>query len=286
MPEPSETPENPPPSDVADAPRSPRQMPLTPWTLVNLAGRPATPWPPTYTSGGSTRAPTRPRPKRKPGEPQPLGDLVQLYWLPLREYLSRRHRLSPDEAEEALQSFITDVVVAGKLVQRADKDRGKFRTLLLVALDRHLISQIRRSTAAKRGGNAQTRSYLDGDATAPHSDAAKAAEMLWARQVLMDACGRARQWCGRRDRYDLWIILERRIILPALDGLPRPSHAQLAEQLGLEGTPDEVAKTAVNLQTTAKRLLARCLREIVGEYAEADQIDEEIRELWATFASK
>ena len=102
----------------------------------------------------------------------------------------------------------------------------------------------------------------------------------------MDACGRARQWCVAKNRPDLWTILERRIILPALDGLPRPPHLEVARQLGLDGGDEEAAREAVNLQTTAKRLLARCLREIVGEYAAKGETEEEIRELWATFSKQ
>ena len=250
-------------------------MPMTPWTLVGLAGRAATPWP-------------LPQPARDAADVSPrqnLGNLVQLYWLPLREYLVRRHRLAVERAEDVLQGFITDIVVAGELIQRADRDRGRFRTLLLVALDRYLISQRRKQTAQKRGGLVATVSFDDQQA-ANREDAVAAVGRLWARQVLMDACARARQWCDARDRLDLWIVLERRIILPALDGMPRPSHADMADELRLAGTPDEAAKTAANLQITAKRLLARCLREIVGQYADDEEIDDEIRELWATFARR
>ena len=256
-------------------------MPMTPWTLVGLAGRPATPWPLPTPRNAEHGPGTRPKGPRHAS----LGHLVQLYWLPLREYLVRRHRLPVDSAEDILQGFIADIVMERELISRADRDRGKFRTLLLVALDRYLVSQRRKRTAQKRGGGVDTVPFED-QQPSPLADAVAAADRLWARQVLMDACARARQWCDARDRLDLWLVLERRIIFPALDGLPRPSHNDLAEQLRLEGDPDDAAKAAANLQVTAKRLLARCLREIVGQYAKEEEVDDEIRELWATFAQR
>src|SRR3954469_20152896 len=72
-----------------------------------------------------------------------LGQLVQRYWPALRTHLVLKKRMKPEAAEDLLQSFVVDKVVAAELIAKADKDRGKFRTFLCTALDHYAISESR-----------------------------------------------------------------------------------------------------------------------------------------------
>ena len=249
------------------APPHAGSFPATPWTLVGRAARPDTP------------VPMPPRaPVESPGR-RSLGELVELYRGPLLGYLRRRHGLAGEAAEEALAAFVADRVVAGRLAARADRGRGRFRTLLLVALDRQVIDGLRREG---RRGRGRTNSAVPPDSL-PCPDAARAqaaAEREWARRVLDRALAQAAGACHARGRSDVWLVLEQRLILPALDGLAPADAAALGRRLG------GLSPTAVsNLLVTGKRLLARHLRATVAEYARPGEVDDEVRALWRAFAA-
>ena len=61
-----------------------------------------------------------------------LSDLCKTYWRPIFAYLCRRG-YSVEDAEDLAQDFFSSVL-QGPLLQRADPERGRFRSLLLKAL--------------------------------------------------------------------------------------------------------------------------------------------------------
>src|SRR4051812_37499795 len=76
-----------------------------------------------------------------------LADLPRRYGRPPRVPLPAGKRLPPDRAEDLVQAFITDKVIEQDLIALARKERGRFRTFLLTALDRFAIDQIRHDRA-------------------------------------------------------------------------------------------------------------------------------------------
>jgi len=79
-----------------------------------------------------------------------LEQLCRTYWYPLYAYVRRRGR-SPPDAEDLTQAFFTRLLEKHYL-QAADRAKGRFRTFLLVALDRFLANEWDRARAQKRGG--------------------------------------------------------------------------------------------------------------------------------------
>lgn len=63
------------------------------------------------------------------------------YWGPLHFFLIRIGR-SDDQANEILQRFFLKSILSAKLIQRADRKRGRFRTLLLTALKREMFNYL------------------------------------------------------------------------------------------------------------------------------------------------
>jgi DNA-directed RNA polymerase specialized sigma24 family protein len=66
--------------------------------------------------------------------------VLRAYLPALRAHLVIRRRVHPDRADDLLQGFCSDQVLEKDLVPRAERDRGKFRTFLLTALDRYAIN--------------------------------------------------------------------------------------------------------------------------------------------------
>lgn len=84
------------------------------------------------------------------GAGDPLAALCELYWPPVYAYLRQRgHR--PEEAEDLTQGFFVHLL-AKRVLDRAEPERGRLRSLLLVCLSNFVSNERTRSRAKKRGG--------------------------------------------------------------------------------------------------------------------------------------
>jgi RNA polymerase sigma-70 factor (ECF subfamily) len=79
-----------------------------------------------------------------------LADLCQTYWFPLYAWC-RRSGLASADAEDMVQGFFLRVLEK-RLFDSADAARGKLRTFLLTALQRHVKDERNKAQAQRRGG--------------------------------------------------------------------------------------------------------------------------------------
>jgi len=236
-----------------------KPFPATRWTLVARAGQ------------GSA-----------PVKREALGVLLERYLPALRAYLVARRHLPRERVEDILQGFVSDKILEQDLIAQAQPEKGKFRSLLLVALNRYLVSQIRREKAQKRSPRGSEVASLGDETEAVDAEPGPLEEYdrTWAREVIGQALRRMQADCASAARTDVWVIFEHRIVRPAFDGVEPLDYDQLVRQLVLE-TPLQ----ACNLLITAKRMFARALREVAGEYVGDDRnVDEELSELKAVLA--
>jgi RNA polymerase sigma-70 factor (ECF subfamily) len=143
-----------------------------------------------------------------------LADLCQLYWRPVFAYVCRRGA-SVSDAQDLTQDFFV-TFIEGDLLRRADPARGRFRSLLLKALQNFLIDAHGKRSAKKRGGGVTFVSWDDWMAEAPsHLSLAPQAleswpperlfDVRWAATVVEHALARLREECegrGRRRVFD------------------------------------------------------------------------------------
>ena len=226
-------------------------FPTTRWTFVGRAGAPGA-------AGGEA-----------------MALLLGRYLPPLRVHLVLDKRIAPDKADDLVQSFVAQKVLDHRLFSSADRDKGRFRTFLLLALDRFVANQLRNERRKCRHANAQ----VSLDAAAEVGDEApgpaSAFDIAWARQVLVHAATAMHQECGESGRTDVWRIFDARVLSPTLEGSEPVSYERLVAEVGLPS-----ADAASNLLVTGKRMFARRLRAVVGEYMdEGGDVDEEIADL-------
>ncbi len=93
-----------------------------------------------------------------------LSKLCETYWRPILAYIGRRG-YSTHDAEDLADFFAA--LIQGPLLQRADPERGRFRSLLLKALGDFLGHAREKRDAAKRGGGVKLVSWDDWMAEAP-----------------------------------------------------------------------------------------------------------------------
>lgn len=226
----------------------------TDWSLVGRAGQGAT-----------------------DGRREALEILLLRYLPAMRAHLVRRKGLTPDEADDLIQEFVTSKILEKDLIARASRDEGKFRTFLLTALNRFMFNRIRDRQAKKRspehGRVVSMGDYLEHPEFA--EQAADEFHAVWAEEVIAQALLRMKTQCQRSGRSDMWGVFQDRIVGPTLAGTKPVGYGELIERFGF-GSPAQ----ASNALITAKRMYARILRTVLAEYARDDQeINEEIDEL-------
>jgi RNA polymerase sigma-70 factor (ECF subfamily) len=141
-----------------------RRFPSTNWSLVR-----------------STRASS---PSRAAA---PLAELCDRYWYPVYGYL-RQHGYRPDAAEDLTQGFFMHLL-AKHVLEHAEPERGRLRSLLLACLTNFVANEQNLMRAKKRGGPAAVtlRPAVDPrDVIEPRADLTPEAiyERQWAVMLL------------------------------------------------------------------------------------------------------
>jgi len=179
-----------------------------------------------------------------------LAELCKIYWRPVFAFICRKGRSIPD-AQDLTQDFFA-LVLKRRLLQRADQNRGKFRSLVLKALQNFLDDTVDKRHAQKRGGDVQFVSWDDLTAEAPshwsipeHESENWSPERIfdvrWAATVVERALRRLGDECekrGRRRVFDVlsgWLAADREDVSYAnfakMVGLPQAALNRLVHRL-------------------------------------------------------
>jgi RNA polymerase sigma-70 factor (ECF subfamily) len=217
------------------------------------------------------------------GDRPALAALLQRYLPALRAHLLRRRSVQADRIDDLLQGFVASKVLEADLMSRGDRNRGKFRTLLLTALDHFVISQVRHDQAAKRG--ARRTGSIDHEleqAALGHAarDSADTFDVVWARQILRQTLARMRAQCESDGRPDIWDVFESRLLHPLLGGAEPPSYEQVVQRHGYR-SPSQMW----NAVRTGKQMFTRMLRSVIAEYeGPGERVEAELDDLRAICA--
>jgi RNA polymerase sigma-70 factor (ECF subfamily) len=114
-------------SSLTSSNEAPRIFPHTRWSLVLAATR-----------------------KDAPESAEALEALCRAYWYPLYAYV-RRCGQSPHDAQDLTQEFFCRLLEK-RWLDSADREKGKLRTFLIVALKNFMSKEWRRASAQRRGG--------------------------------------------------------------------------------------------------------------------------------------
>jgi len=142
--------------------------------------------------------------KARGGDEEELDRLLRKYRPPVLAFVRNAVR-DPEEAEDVVQEAFV-ILVQDEVLAKADRAKGKFRSLLL-AVTRHVISARRRSASAlRRGGGRRPLSLssapresvdllLENLVQAPSAD--DAFDTLWVENLVRLAMNRVREECLR-----------------------------------------------------------------------------------------
>jgi RNA polymerase sigma factor (sigma-70 family) len=248
------------PIDEQQEPASsgPRQFATTRWSLVLAAGQ-----------------------RSSPQSSAALATLCENYWYPLYAYVRRRGQ-DADEAQDFTQAFFARLLEKNDLAA-ADPGRGRFRSFLLASLKHFLANEWDRSRAQKRGGGRAAlsidfRTAEERYRAEPSHDLTpeKIFERRWALVLLENVLARLHDesaQAGKTDSFDHlkgFLTGEQSAI----------TYGQLAAELNMS---EGAVKVAVHRLRRRYRELLRA--EIEETVADAEEIDQEIRDLFSALGS-
>jgi len=202
-----------------------------------------------------------------------LGEVVGLYWKPIRICIEKRGFDSHD-AEDLTQEFLATVVQKGYF-DALDPAKGRLRSYLLTALNHFLANVLRNRNAQRRGGGAAHVSLdeerIGGKEIALSSSATQPDEAFdrdWALTLLDHVLKELRADYEAQGKADLFDLLQ-----PALtDPGEAPESSLLAPRTVL--TPGAYRVAVHRLRLRFRNLL---FRHVAATVESEDQVESEIR---------
>ena len=208
-----------------------------------------------------------------------LEKLCQTYWHPLYAY-ARRRGYFPADAEDLTQDFFAWLLQRNWL-ERADQERGRFRSFLLTSFSNFVSHEWHKAWAEKRGGRRIV--SWERDAAEARYDWEPVArftpeesfEWRWALTMLDQVMSRLGAEFEQDGKVELFEALK-----PCLLGeRTAQPYAALSSRLGM--TEGSVKVVVYRLRQRYRKLLRDEIAQTVAHPAE---IEEEMRYLFAVLA--
>ena len=214
---------------------------------------------------------------RHPSARAALEELCRAYWQPLVQFASRSAWQAEHarDAEDVVQSYFA-WLIESNVLERADENRGRFRTFLLATFQQFLLREREYCFAQKRRPESPVLSLNAPDAAEsthlePYHEVTpeRAFDRAWALELLERTLERLReswQQAGRGDRFEslkIYLVSGREL-----------TGKELAKQLGVSEGAARVALFRLRQQFVA------ILREEVAQtVANEEDIDAELAQL-------
>ncbi len=252
------------PKTPTEAPKSPDRFVTTRWSVILSCAD---------SKGGEQKV------------SKALAELCKIYWRPVFAFICYQGHSVPD-AQDLTQDFFLKVL-KGQLLHRADRTRGRFRSLMLRALQDFLHDAAEKRHTRKRGGDVQFVSWDDWMAEAPSRlsipiheaenwSPQRIFDVRWAATVVERALRRLGDECEKRGRRRVFDVLS----VCLMGEREEVSYAKFSKTLGLSG---EALKSLVHRLRGRYRALLR--EEVARTVERTDEIDDELRYLFSALTA-
>ena len=262
------------PRDSAGETRQGARFDTTSWTLVVRAARESAPLEPAIQDSAPDADAADPR--------AALATLAERYWMPLYAY-SRRRGATPDDARDLTQSFFLRLLEKD-LLERASRERGRFRTFLLACFENFTLNEREKERARKRGGAVPHRPLDFGEAESrwnlepacertPEHEFERGFAMTVLDRALDGLAGEYRD-AGKGEEFE--------VLRPFLSGeVATGDSAEAATRLGKSPGAFKVA-----VHRLRRRYGERLRREVADTVDDPRDIDREIEDLLAALSRR
>jgi RNA polymerase sigma factor (sigma-70 family) len=204
------------------------------------------------------------------GRSRALDAILAAYWKPIYKYLRIRWNKSDEDAKDATQEFLAQLIEK-EYLSDFDPAKARLRTFLRVCVDHFVANQTKAASRLKRGGDvlhvtldfegaeaefARARSPLTAAASAESFD--QYLEKEFVRNLFTLAVTDLRTSCEARDKLRHFRLFER-YDLDDSDA-SRPSYAELAQEFGIAVT--DVTNHLAFARREFRRIALEKLREM------------------------
>lgn len=196
--------------------------------------------------------------------------LIERYWKPVYCYL-RRKGYGNEEAKDITQGFFHEVVLGRHLIEKADPSKGRFRALLLNALNFYLIDVYHKESAKRRIPKAKLKSVDDLE----WASVAEAVTTLtpedaftysWVSTLLEHVIEEVDRYCDRTGKSLHWQVFYERTLSPIMENTPVPGLESVCRTHNITST-----QQASNMIATVKRRFQTVLRQYLRDTVTSDE---------------
>ncbi len=204
-----------------------------------------------------------------------LAQLCRTYWKPIYYYM-RRRGLKHDDARDMTQEYFA-TFLEKNFVATADRDRGRFRTFVLVTVNRFLTKQLERRSRLNAKLNIIIPVDADGEEfVLPELSHGKTAEdefnRRWALSLIDATLERMKADCTEGKKRLYYRTFE--LYLDSIGGNRPLSYREMAERLGVSETD------ITNFLFRGRNVFQKLLRDEIRQSVDSESgIDEEIEAL-------
>lgn len=210
-----------------------------------------------------------------PEAQEALNRLCRSYWYPLYVHV-RRRGWGEEDAKDLTQQFLARFLER-KYLERADPERGRFRSFLLASLKHFLADEWEKLRAQKRGGGQRTISWDDADPEERYRleptenlTPDRIYEKRWAGTLLDGALNQLREEYEKAGRAAEFDELKSCVWGDGHTG----TYAEVAGRMKIE---ENAVKVAVH--RLRKRFREQLRLEVLKTVSSPEEVDAELRHL-------
>jgi DNA-directed RNA polymerase specialized sigma24 family protein len=218
-----------------------------------------------------------------------IGSLFERYWKPVYCYL-RRKGYGNEDAKDLTQGFFHEIVLGHHLVEKADPSKGRFRSYLLVALDRYLLNVKDKREARKRipPDRLIALDTMDLSELPPAIsglDAEASFNYAWVSTLLEEVLEQVQNECHQEGLGTHWQLFHERVLQPIVEAAEPPPLAELCGRHGILDT-GKASNMVITVKRRFQTALYRQLRRLVASDEQVREEFEEIRRFFPDFAQE
>jgi len=208
-----------------------------------------------------------------------LGLLLSKYWKPVYCYL-RRKGYNNEKAKDLTQEFFYEAVFGRGLIQKADESKGRFRSFLLIALNRFLINIKHKETAQKRIPTDKLIPLdmvdsLELPQTISTLEPEDSFNYTWISSLLEEVLEEVEAKCHADGMNVHWQVFYDKVLQPIIDGTDPPSLKEICERYGIK----DDAKVSNMIVTVKRRFQAALKKQLRNSVVSEEQIGGELEEI-------
>lgn len=208
-----------------------------------------------------------------------VGLLLSKYWKPVYCYL-RRKGYDNEQAKDLTQEFFYEAVFGRGLIQKADESKGRFRSFMLIALNRFLINIRHKETAQKRipKDKLVPLDMIDSPEL-PQTLSTLAPEesfnYAWVSSLLEDVLEEVEAKCNEDGKSIHWQVFSDKVLQPVIDGIKPPSLKDICAKYGIK----DDAKASNMIVTVKRRFQAALKKQLRDSVVSEEQVSDELEEI-------